>query len=153
MDEVVSRSVAQRRLTMMLLAIFAAAALLLAAVGIYGVIAYSVTQRTQEIGIRVALGAQRGDVLRMVVGQAPSWPSRGSRSAPPAPSLLTRLMADLLFGVTPFDPLTFARSPGLLAAGGAARQLSSRARRATQRRPGGRAAVEGRCRRRLAYDL
>jgi putative ABC transport system permease protein len=113
MDEVVSQSVAQRRLMMVMLAIFAGAALLLAAVGIYGVIAYSVTQRTQEIGIRLALGAQRSDVLRMVVGQAAMLAVAGVVIGALGAAFLTRLMADLLFGVKPFDPLTF----GVVAAG------------------------------------
>jgi putative ABC transport system permease protein len=113
MDEVVSQSVAQRRLMMVMLAIFAAAALLLAAVGIYGVIAYSVTQRTQEIGIRLALGAQRSDVLRMVVGQAAILAVAGVVIGALGAVFLTRLMEDLLFGVKPFDPLTF----GVVAAG------------------------------------
>jgi putative ABC transport system permease protein len=108
MDEVVSQSVAERRLMMVMLAIFAGAALLLAAVGIYGVIAYSVTQRTQEIGIRLALGAQRSDVLRMVVGQAAMLAVAGVVIGALGAAFLTRLMADLLFGVKPFDPLTFA---------------------------------------------
>jgi putative ABC transport system permease protein len=107
MDEVVSQSVAERRLMMVMLAIFAGAALLLAAVGIYGVIAYSVTQRTQEIGIRLALGAQRADVLRMVVGQAAMLAVAGVVIGAMGAVFLTRLMEDLLFGVKPFDPLTF----------------------------------------------
>ena len=107
MEEVVADSVAERRLTMMLLAVFAGAALLLAAVGIYGVIAYSVTQRTQEIGIRMALGAQRGDVLRMIVGQAMALTAAGIVSGAIGAFLLTRVMTGLLFNVKPGDPLTF----------------------------------------------
>ena len=97
MDEVVSNSVAQRRLTMLLLTIFAVTALLLAAVGIYGVIAYSVTERTQEIGIRMALGAQRGDVLRMIVRQALVLTAAGIIVGGAGALLLTRLMEGLLF--------------------------------------------------------
>ncbi len=107
MEDVVARSVAERRLTMLLLTIFAGAALLLAAVGIYGVIAYSVTQRTQEIGIRMALGAQRGDVLRMIVGQAMALTTGGIVIGAIGAFLLTRLMTGLLFNVKPGDPLTF----------------------------------------------
>jgi putative ABC transport system permease protein len=108
MGDVVANSVAERRLTMLLLTIFAGAALLLAAVGIYGVIAYSVTQRTPEIGIRMALGAQRGDVLRMVVGQAMALAAAGIAIGGIGALLLTRLMTGLLFNVKPGDPLTFA---------------------------------------------
>ena len=115
MDEVVSDSVAQRRLTMLLLTIFAGAALLLAAVGIYGVIAYSVTERTQEIGIRMALGAQRGAVLRMVITQALVLAVTGIAVGGCGALLLTRLMEGLLFEVKPADPLTFAVVSGILA--------------------------------------
>ena len=108
MEDVVALSVARQRLTMLLLTIFAGAALLLAAVGIYGVIAYGVTQRTQEIGIRMALGAQRSDVLRMVVRQAMALTLGGLMVGATAALPLTRLMAKLLFNVTPEDPLTFA---------------------------------------------
>jgi putative ABC transport system permease protein len=114
MEDVVSASVAQQRLTMLLLTIFAAAALLLAAVGIYGVIAYSVTQRTQEIGIRMALGARHGDVLRMVVGQAMALSAVGILTGGAGAFLLTRLMTKLLFNVTPGDPLTFVAVAALL---------------------------------------
>jgi len=116
MTDVLSISTAQRRLTMMLLAIFAAMALLIAAVGLYGVISYTVTQRTQEIGIRMALGAQRGDVLRMVVGQAMAMTAAGVAIGALGAFLLTRLMATLLFDVKPGDPITFVVVAGLLGA-------------------------------------
>ena len=107
MEDVVSNSMAQRRITMLLLSIFAGAALILAAVGIYGVIAYSVTQRTQEIGIRMALGAQHADVLRMIVRQAATLATAGVALGAAGAFLLTRLMAGLLFQVQPTDPITF----------------------------------------------
>jgi putative ABC transport system permease protein len=108
MNDVVDASVAQRRLTMLLLAIFAGMALLLAAVGIYGVISYTVTQRTQEIGIRMALGAQRGQVLSMVVRQALVLAGAGILMGGVAAVLLTGVMRNLLFGVRASDPITFA---------------------------------------------
>jgi putative ABC transport system permease protein len=121
MEDVIDTSVAQRRLTMLLLAAFAGLALVLAAVGIYGVIAYSVTQRTQEIGIRMALGAQRGRVMRMVVGQAMTLAAIGVLAGGIGAWLLTRLMQNLLFGVTATDPLTFVLvSAGLAAVAAAA---------------------------------
>ena len=116
MDEIVSNSVAERRLTMLLLTVFAGAALLLAAVGIYGVIAYSVTQRTQEIGIRMALGAQRADVLRLVVRNALVLVAVGVAAGGAGALILTRLMSGLLFHVRPADPLTFAVVSGVLIA-------------------------------------
>jgi len=115
LDEVVGKSVAQRRLTMLLLTVFACAALVLAAVGIYGVIAYSVTQRTQEIGIRMALGAQRSDVLAMVMRQSAVLAFTGIFIGAAGAFALTRLMTDLLFEVKPFDPLTFVAVSGALA--------------------------------------
>jgi putative ABC transport system permease protein len=115
MEEIVDKSVVQRRLTMLLLAIFAGLALVLAAVGIYGVIGYSVSQRTQEIGIRMALGAPRAAVLRMVVGQAMVLAGIGLATGAVGAWLLTRLMGKLLFGVTPSDPLTYAAVSALLA--------------------------------------
>ncbi|HEX6974768.1 MAG TPA: FtsX-like permease family protein, partial [Vicinamibacterales bacterium] len=114
MADVVSSSVAQQRLTMMLLAVFAVAALLLAAVGIYGVISYSVTQRTQEIGIRMALGAQRAEVLRMIVGQALVLALIGIAIGAGAAFLLTRLMTGMLYDVTHADPLTFVSVAAML---------------------------------------
>jgi putative ABC transport system permease protein len=116
MEQVVSDSVAEQRVTMVMLGIFAGAALLLAAVGIYGVIAYSVTQRTQEIGIRMALGAQRAQVLRLVVGHAMLLAVIGTVCGGVLAFAVTRLMEGLLFQVTPADPATFiAVSATLLA--------------------------------------
>jgi putative ABC transport system permease protein len=115
MEQVVGDSVAERRLTMVMLAIFAGAALVLAAVGIYGVIAYSVTQRTQEIGIRMALGARQANVLWMVVGNAMLLAATGIVIGAVGGLLLTRLMRDLLFQVRPADPTTFAGVAAVLA--------------------------------------
>ena len=118
MEAVVSDSVAQRRLTMQIIAILALAALVLAAVGIYGVIAYAVTERTQEIGIRMALGARRGNVLAMIVGEAMLLTAIGLALGLAGALTLTRLMKDLLFNVRPADPLTFvavAMTLGLVA--------------------------------------
>ena len=107
MDEVVSGSVAQKRLTVQVIGIFAVAALVLAAVGIYGVIAYAVTERRQEIGIRMAPGAGRGAVLRMVVGDAMLLTGSGVLIGVAAAIALTRLMKQLLVEVSPVDPVTF----------------------------------------------
>jgi predicted permease len=108
MDEVVSHSFAARRLSMILLGAFAALALGLACVGIYGVISYLVGQRTHEIGVRMALGAQRGDVLRLVIGHGARMALIGVAIGIGAALGLTRLMANQLFGVSAHDPLTFA---------------------------------------------
>ena len=131
MGEVVSISTAQRRVTMLLLVTFAVLALLLAAVGIYGVISYSVTQRTQEIGIRMALGAARTAVLRMVLRQAMTLAVIGVAAGAGGAWMLTRLMQKLLFGVEPSDPLTFGAVAVLLAsvAGAAALVPALRATR------------------------
>ena len=108
MDEVVTSSFAARRLSMLLLSVFAALALVLACVGIYGVISYLVSQRTHEIGVRMALGAKRSDVLRLVVGHGARMAMVGIAIGLGAALGLTRLMANQLFGVSAYDPLTFA---------------------------------------------
>jgi len=115
MDEVVSHSVAYQRFSTTLLSIFAAIALLLAAVGIYGVMAYSVQQRTQEIGIRMTLGATPENVRRMVVRQGMVLAGIGVVLGVAGGLALTRVMSSLLFGVKPWDPLMFASTAILLA--------------------------------------
>jgi len=107
MEQVVSESVARQRFSMLLLGIFAGLALVLAAVGIYGVMSYAVAQRTHEIGIRMALGAQRSDVLKLTVGQGLRLVSVGVLIGLVAAFILTRAMASLLFGVSPTDSTTF----------------------------------------------
>jgi predicted permease len=114
MTKVVSDSIAAQRFTMILLGIFAALALVLSAVGIFGVISYVTGQRTQEIGIRMALGAQRGDVLRLVLGHGMRVALLGVAIGLAAALGLTRLMASQLYGVSAKDPLTFAGVAALL---------------------------------------
>jgi putative ABC transport system permease protein len=114
MDQLLADSLSRSRFTMLLLGIFAAVALLLAAVGIYGLIAYSVTQRTQELGIRVALGAQRRDVLRLVLAQGTRLTLLGMAIGVFAALALSRLLATMLFGVSATDPLTYAAVAALL---------------------------------------
>jgi ABC-type antimicrobial peptide transport system permease subunit len=108
MDDVVATSYAARRLTMILLTGFAALAIMLACVGIYGVVSYLVGQRTQEIGIRMALGAQRRDILVLVLGEGTKMALIGAGLGMAASLLLTRLMAKQLFGVSAHDPFTYA---------------------------------------------
>ena len=107
MEEIISDSLAARRFSMILLGVFASLALLLSSVGIYGVISYLVGERTHEIGIRVALGAQRGDVLRLVLGEGAKMALLGVGIGVVAALGLTRLMAHMLYGVSATDPLTF----------------------------------------------
>jgi predicted permease len=114
MDGIISDSLAARRFSMVLLGIFAALALVMSCVGIYGVISYLVGQRTHEIGIRMALGAERRDVLRMVLGEGAKMALVGVAIGLVAAFGLTRLMAYMLFGVSAHDPLSFAGVAGLL---------------------------------------
>ncbi|MGH9939226.1 MAG: FtsX-like permease family protein, partial [Blastocatellia bacterium] len=107
LDRLVSTSIAQQKFSMLLLGVFAAVAMVLAAVGIYGVLSYAVTQRTHEIGIRMALGAGRPAVLRLVIGHGMTLTLIGIAAGLAAAFLLTRLMSTLLFGVSATDPLTF----------------------------------------------
>jgi predicted permease len=113
-EDVVARSIASQRFSLILLGAFAGLALLLAGIGIYGVLSYLVGQRTREIGVRMALGAQRLDVLRMVLGDGARMTMVGAAIGLVAALALTRLMASMLFGVRPTDPVTFAAVAVLL---------------------------------------
>jgi predicted permease len=115
MQDVVSRSISRQRFNMVLMAVFGASALLLAAIGIYGLMAYTVEQRTQEIGIRLALGADSRDVRRMVIVQGMRLAVIGVLIGLGSAFGLARVIASLLYGVTPRDPLVFAGTPVLLA--------------------------------------
>jgi putative ABC transport system permease protein len=116
MEGYLAESMAQRRFNMLLLGAFAGLALVLAAVGIYGVIAYTVTQRTHEMGIRIALGAQGGDILRLVFSSAMATTVSGIVIGLGAAFALTRLLQSLLYQVTATDPVVFATIPLLLLA-------------------------------------
>ena len=107
MDDIRSSATASQQFNLMLIGVFAVLALVLAAVGVYGVTAYSVTQRTRELGIRVALGARRGELLRLVLGHGARLAVAGLLVGVAAALALTRLMATMLFRVGERDPLTF----------------------------------------------
>ena len=114
MDQVVAASSSKERFQSLLLGLFAALALLLACVGLYGVISYAVVQRTHEIGVRMALGAKPVDVLRLVIRQGMGLTIIGLIVGVAAGSVVTRVLSDMLYGVSPRDPLTFVGAPLLL---------------------------------------
>jgi putative ABC transport system permease protein len=118
MDEAVAASVAQPRFRMLLLALFATTALLIATCGIYGLMAYAVTQRRREIGVRMAVGAEPGDVLRLVLGRALRIVGLGVIVGLAGAVGVTRVLQRFLFGVTPTDPLAFTVVTLLLVAVG-----------------------------------
>lgn len=107
MDRIISASVARERFSMVLLGAFAAVALTLAAVGIYGVVSYSISRRTSELGIRMAIGASSGDVLKMVMGQGARLAAWGLGSGLLGAAILSRVLASQLYGVSAIDPWTF----------------------------------------------
>jgi len=127
MDETLGEWVSERRFVMLLLGVFASLALVLAAVGIYGVLAYSVSQRTREIGIRMALGASGGGILKLIVGEGLVLTAIGAGAGLAGAIALTRLMQGLLFGVSATDPGAFLLSGvALIAAAGLASYLPAR---------------------------
>jgi putative ABC transport system permease protein len=114
-EELRNSSLAPQRLDVALLGLFGALALALAAIGLYGALAYAVTQRRREIGVRIALGAQRGNVLGLVIGNGMRLVAGGTIVGLAGAAVLTRVMRGLLFDVTPFDPITLASVPFVLA--------------------------------------
>ena len=115
MEQVVASTIARPRLYAVLLGVFAAVGLGLAVIGIYGVIAYSVAQRTREIGIRVALGARPAQVIALVVKQSAMLTGVGIALGLSGAAMMSRYLEGLLFGVTPLDPATFAAAAALFA--------------------------------------
>ena len=134
MEDVIARSMAERRFALQILGFFAGVALLLAAIGIYGVMAYTFSQRRHEIGIRMALGAQPRDILRMALGEGMTLVAIGLGSGLVGALILTRFLRSMLYAVSPNDPLTFAALLALLAAVALLACLVP-ARRATQTDP------------------
>jgi ABC-type antimicrobial peptide transport system permease subunit len=116
MPELVAATVAPQRFNLLMLGLFAGLSLLLAMIGIYSVMAYAVTQRRHEIGLRFALGAQRRDVMRLVVGQGMRLTLIGIALGLAGSFALTRLMSSLLYGVTATDPITFIMVSAILSA-------------------------------------
>jgi ABC-type antimicrobial peptide transport system permease subunit len=107
MEEAVAKSLAERRFVLQLLGVFASIALLLAAIGIYGVMAYTFSQRTREIGIRMTFGAQRGDILRLALGEGALLVVFGIAAGLAGALVLTRFLQSMLFNVEATDPITF----------------------------------------------
>jgi putative ABC transport system permease protein len=116
MDKVVRQTYARQQFSAVLLAGFSFASLLLAGIGIYGVLSYSVSQRTREIGVRVALGAEPGSIIRLVVGAGARLAVAGAAVGLAGALALSGLMKTLLFGIGPRDPLTFIAAPLVLLA-------------------------------------
>jgi putative ABC transport system permease protein len=114
MDQVMQEQTADRRYTTGLLALFAASGVVLAGIGVYGVVSYVVSQRTREIGMRMALGAQRGDVLWMVLKQGLRMAAIGAAAGLFGAYALRQLVAQLVFGISEADPLTFAAAASVL---------------------------------------
>jgi putative ABC transport system permease protein len=126
MEEVVIHSTARQDFNMLLLSIFGASALILAAIGIYGLMAYSVQQRTQEMGIRMALGADRGRIRNLVVWQGMRLAIAGTIIGIGAAFAVTRFIASFLFGVKPYDPIVFVTVPVILSVRSALRRMAPR---------------------------
>jgi putative ABC transport system permease protein len=120
MDERIARSLGEQRAPTMLLSMFSVVAVLLSVVGIYGVLSYSVGQRTTELGVRMALGAETGNVLALVLGQGAWLIGAGLTAGLVAALALTRFLGSLLFGISTFDPLTYGLVVLLLVAVGVA---------------------------------